>query len=84
MIFRKELNYLLRKSDFSFENLIFQEIIYLLRKYDFDVRKYECFHKNIKHLFRKYDLFIQEYAKATPLWDELTFFECFLGKQLTK
>ena len=36
------------------------------------------------YLLQKCDLFIQQYAKATPKWDELTVVECFWGKQSTK
>ena len=40
MTFSKEVNYLFRKSYFSFEYLIFQEINYLLRKYDLFIQGY--------------------------------------------
>ena len=35
--------------------------------------------KKVSYLLRKYDLIIQEYAKVTPQWDELTFFNTFGG-----
>ena len=38
--------------------------------------------KKLNYLLRKYDLFIQEYTKVTPKWDELNVFECLWGKQL--
>ena len=38
--------------------------------------------EKVDYLLRKYDLFIQEYVKVTPNTDELTFWECFGGKQL--
>ena len=36
----------------------------------------------VNYLLRKYDLFIQEYAKATPKWDELTFKNALRGSSL--
>ena len=47
----------------------------------FSVTNYESFEES--QLFvSEYDFFIQEYAKATPQWDELTSFECFGGGKL--
>ena len=57
-------------------------------KYTFSKKSIICFEymisgfenmnvsKKVNYLLRKYDFFIQEYDKATPKWDELTFFEC--------
>ena len=39
--------------------------------------------KKVNYLLRKYNLFIQEYAKATPKWNELTLFDTFGGRSFT-
>ena len=38
--------------------------------------------KKISYLLRKYDLFIQDDAKVTPKWDELTFLNALGGINL--
>ena len=55
----------------------------MLRKYDL-VFEIMTVSKKVNYLLQEYDLFIREYAKATPKWDELSVFECFLGKKLNK
>mgnify|MGYP000892556348 CR=1 FL=1 len=67
-----------------FENMTFhKKVNYLFRNMIFSFENM-TFNTKVNYLLRKYDLFIQEYAKATLKWDELTFVECFLGKQLDK
>ena len=67
--------------NYFFENMI--KINHLLRIYDFSFENMNV-SKKVNYLRRKYDLFIQEYAKVTPEWDELTFLECLGGKQFKK
>ena len=71
---RKKLAYFFRKYDCS------KKVNYLLRRYDFSFENMNV-SKKVNYLLLKYDLSIQEHAKATPKWDELTLVECFRGKQ---
>ena len=57
--------------------------MYLHRRYDFPFENLNV-SKKVNDLLRKYDLFIQEYAKATALWDELTLLNAFGGSNLQK
>ena len=77
IIIDKRVIYVVRKSDFS------KEANYLFRKYVFLLEDM-TFPKKVNYLIRKYDLVTQGYAKVTPTWDELTFVECFWGKQFKK
>ena len=71
--------YLFRMSFIAFENIAFPRTnIFLLSRYHFSFGNMNV-SKKVNYLLRKYDLSIQEYAKATPKWDELTLFECFGG-----
>ena len=62
----KKLAYFLRKYDFPSTFIVFFEnMIFAFENMDVS--------KKVNYLLRKYDLFMQEYAKATPIWNELTF-----------
>ena len=82
MTFPKEVNYLLRKYDCLFEDVIFRrKLLICFDIYNFSFEDMNV-SKKVSYLLRKYDLFIQEYANVTPKQDDLTLFECFLGKPI--
>ena len=66
---------------FSFENITFQWNYLSASKLWFSMENMNV-SKKVNYFFRKYDLFIQEYAKATQTWDELTFDKWFGGDPL--
>ena len=74
---------MIRKLFISFGNMISKKVDYLFRDMIFSLVNLTILWK-INYLIRIYDLFIQEYAKSTPKWDELTLCLCFGGKQLAK
>ena len=51
---------------------MFKENKLFASKYDVSSERMNVSKKVNYYLLRKYDLFIQEYAKTTPKWDELT------------
>ena len=70
------MNYLFRTCTFSFENSTSPRQL-LIRSVVFSSFENMNVSKKVSYLLRKHDLFIQEYAKATPTWDELTVFDAF-------
>ena len=68
---------------YSFENVAFPSNLFIHFEnmiFSFENRNVS---KNNKLLFRIYDLFIQEYTKVTPKWDELTFLNALGGSSQT-
>ena len=70
---------------FSLDNITFPKqpfICFEIMIFSFE--KYERFKGSWLFASKIQFLFIQIYAKATHKWDELTFSECFWGKQFKK